>query len=78
MNENRPRKVVPQDILDAMRQTDSELMHLQKIIELQSELIEKQRDIITLQKQSIGYLKEICDLKDIAFKEIRRRLIESE
>ena len=74
---NRPRNVVPQDILNAMRVEADSVQSLQRVIDLQQELIEMQRDTITLQKQSIGYLKEICDLKDIAFKEIKRRLLES-
>lgn len=73
---NKPRKVVPQDILDAMRESDSDLHHLQRVIELQSELIEMQRDTIELQKNSIGYLKEISALKDEFLRQIVDKLQE--
>ena len=52
---NRPRNVVPQDILNAMRVEADSVQSLQRVIDLQQELIEMQRDTITLQKQSIGY-----------------------
>lgn len=77
MKRNQPRNVTPQDILDAMRIEADTVQSLQRVIDLQQELIEMQRDTITLQKQSISYLKEICDLKDMAFAEFSRRLKES-
>jgi len=71
---SKPRSVVPQDILDAMRLESDTIQSLQRIIDIQQDLIEMQRDTIALQKQSISYLKEISDLKDMAFAEIRRKL----
>lgn len=60
-----PREIVPQDVLEAMRKNDDELKTLLRVIELQEELIETQRETINFQRNSIKTLKEIVDIKDI-------------
>lgn len=74
MSENRPRNVVPQDILEAMRQNDSELHSFRRVIELQQELIEIQRDTIKFQQKSIENLKEISSLKEEVIRILQYKL----